>query len=87
MTMYQINFSRRGALAALFAAAVALPAAAQAPLELKITAPAGAGGGWDGAARSMQQVMTATGAASPVSIAFRRSTTCCLCDIPSRYAT
>jgi putative tricarboxylic transport membrane protein len=57
--------SRRSALA--LAAAVALSgfvsgAAAQAPLDLKITAPAGPGGGWDTAARSLQQVLTATGA-------------------------
>jgi len=60
--------SRRGALAAALAATVALPVAAQAPLELKITAPAGAGGGWDGAARSLQQVMTASGAAKSVQV-------------------
>lgn len=61
-------FSRRGVLAALLAAAVAAPVAAQAQLELKITAPAGAGGGWDGAARSLQQVMTATSAAKSVQV-------------------
>ena len=68
--MHPNRFSRRGVMAALLAAAsaVALPAAAQAPLELKITAPAGAGGGWDGAARSLQQVMTATGAAKSVQV-------------------
>jgi putative tricarboxylic transport membrane protein len=65
----QANFlSRRGVIAALLTAAALLPAAAQAPLELKITAPAGAGGGWDGAARSLQQVMTATGAAKSVQV-------------------
>lgn len=37
-------------------------------LELKITAPAGAGGGWDGTSRSLQQVMTATGAAKSVQV-------------------
>jgi putative tricarboxylic transport membrane protein len=68
MNMHSNLFSRRGAMAALLAAAFALPAAAQAPMELKITAPAGAGGGWDGAARSMQQVMTATGAAKSVQV-------------------
>ncbi len=69
--MHPNRFSRRGAMAALLAVAsavVAQPAAAQAPLELKITAPAGAGGGWDGAARSLQQVMTATGAAKSVQV-------------------
>jgi putative tricarboxylic transport membrane protein len=43
------------------------PAFAQA-MELKITAPAGAGGGWDGTSRSLQQVMTATGAAKSVQV-------------------
>lgn len=69
--MHPNRFSRRGAMAALLAVASAVaaqPAAAQAPLELKITAPAGAGGGWDGAARSLQQVMTATGAAKSVQV-------------------
>ena len=68
--MHPNRFSRRGVMAALLAAAsaMALPAAAQAPLELKITAPAGAGGGWDGAARSLQQVMTATGSAKSVQV-------------------
>jgi putative tricarboxylic transport membrane protein len=61
-------FSRRGVIAALMAAFVASPVLAQAPLELKIMAPAGAGGGWDGAARSLQQVMTATGAAKSVQV-------------------
>jgi putative tricarboxylic transport membrane protein len=61
--------SRRGLIAAaLLAAAAATPALAQAPLELKIIAPAGAGGGWDGASRSLQQVMTATGAAKSVQV-------------------
>ena len=68
--MHPNRFSRRGVMTALLAAAsaVALPAAAQAPIELKITAPAGVGGGWDGAARSLQQVMTATGAAKSVQV-------------------
>lgn len=44
------------------------PVQAQSPLELKITAPAGAGGGWDTTARSMQQVLTATGAAKSVQV-------------------
>lgn len=37
-------------------------------LDLKITAPAAPGGGWDGASRSLQQVMTATGAAKSVQV-------------------
>lgn len=51
-------------LAALVAAA---PASAQ-DLELAITAPAGAGGGWDSAARSLQEVMMATGNAKSVQV-------------------
>jgi putative tricarboxylic transport membrane protein len=66
--MQSILFSRRTLMGALLAASAALPVAAQAPLELKITAPAGAGGGWDGAARSLQQVMTSTGAAKSVQV-------------------
>ncbi|SMO98432.1 Bug family tripartite tricarboxylate transporter substrate binding protein [Paracoccus laeviglucosivorans] len=45
----------------------ALPAQAQ-DLELTITAPAGAGGGWDSAARSLQDVMMSTGAARSVQV-------------------
>ena len=55
------------AAAGLVLAWPAGPAFAQA-LELKITAPAGAGGGWDGTSRSLQQVMTATGAAKSVQV-------------------
>lgn len=36
--------------------------------ELTIIAPAGAGGGWDGAARAIQEVMTETGLASSVQV-------------------
>ncbi|WMT86860.1 tripartite tricarboxylate transporter substrate-binding protein [Pelagibacterium sp. 26DY04] len=36
--------------------------------ELSIIAPAGAGGGWDGAARAIQEVMTATGLANSVQV-------------------
>jgi putative tricarboxylic transport membrane protein len=65
------NAVRRSALA--FAAALALgafatSAAAQAPLDLKLMAPAGPGGGWDSAARSLQQVLTATGASKNVQV-------------------
>lgn len=66
--MQSTLFSRRAVTAVLVAASWGLPAAAQAPLELKIMAPAGAGGGWDGAARSLQQVMTATSAAKSVQV-------------------
>ncbi|HET7863082.1 MAG TPA: tripartite tricarboxylate transporter substrate-binding protein [Burkholderiaceae bacterium] len=41
---------------------------AQPALELKIMAPAGAGGGWDSTSRSLQQVLTATGAAKSVQV-------------------
>ena len=54
-------------VATLAVAACASLAPAQ-PLELKITAPAAPGGGWDGASRSLQQVMTATGAAKSVQV-------------------
>jgi len=43
------------------------PVAAQ-DLELTITAPAGAGGGWDAAARSLQEVMMKTGTAKSVQV-------------------
>ena len=64
-------FTRRAlglATAALLATAIGPTAQAQAALELKITAPAGAGGGWDGASRALQQVMTTTGAAKSVQV-------------------
>ena len=56
--------------AAGVAAAVALGvgSAVSAPLELKIMAPAGAGGGWDSAARTVQQVMTEIGEAKSVQV-------------------
>jgi putative tricarboxylic transport membrane protein len=54
--------------AALAAAMAILATSAHAQLELKIMAPAGPGGGWDAAARSLQQVMTATGAAKNVQV-------------------
>jgi putative tricarboxylic transport membrane protein len=53
---------------AVGAAAAMLATSAHAQLELKIMAPAGPGGGWDAAARSLQQVMTATGAAKSVQV-------------------
>jgi putative tricarboxylic transport membrane protein len=45
-----------------------LSTAAFAQLELKIMAPAAPGGGWDGTARSMQQVLTASGIAKSVQV-------------------
>src|SRR5215204_6341740 len=53
---------------AVAAAAAMLATSAHAQLELKIMAPAGPGGGWDAAARSLQQVMTATGVARSVQV-------------------
>jgi putative tricarboxylic transport membrane protein len=60
--------NRRSTLVAAACAVAATFAFAQAPLELKITAPAAPGGGWDGASRSLQQAMTATGAAKSVQV-------------------
>lgn len=54
--------------AGLLLAGVPAAAEAQTPPELKIMAPAGAGGGWDTAARSLQQVMTAIGVAKSVQV-------------------
>lgn len=56
------------ALAACLTLPFCLHVQAQTSLELKITAPAGAGGGWDGASRALQQVMTTTGAAKSVQV-------------------
>lgn len=57
-----------GAALALTLGASALPSWAQAQQDLKIVAPAGPGGGWDSAARSLQQVLTATGSARNVQV-------------------
>ncbi len=69
--MKTMTLTRRS-LGACIAAALSLTAwpqaYAQATLELKITAPAGAGGGWDGTSRALQQVMTATSAAKSVQV-------------------
>lgn len=56
------------ALGATLTAAATAPALAQAPLELKIIAPAGPGGGWDTASRSLQQVLLATRTAKNVQV-------------------
>jgi putative tricarboxylic transport membrane protein len=69
--MYKLNkvFARAvGVFAVGLACAHALPASADTPLELKIIAPAAPGGGWDGASRSLQQVLMATGAAKSVQV-------------------
>lgn len=63
-----MSLTRRSAVVAASLALGASFAFAQAPLELKITAPAAPGGGWDGASRSLQQVMTASGAAKSVQV-------------------
>lgn len=60
--------NRRHLIAGFAALALASPASAQAPLELKIIAPAGPGGGWDTAARTIQQVLTSTGLAKSVQV-------------------
>jgi putative tricarboxylic transport membrane protein len=52
--------------AAALLLSLAAPAAAQ--MELKITAPAAPGGGWDQTARSMQSAMVASGAAKSVQV-------------------
>ncbi|WP_310565390.1 tripartite tricarboxylate transporter substrate-binding protein [Hydrogenophaga sp.] len=69
--MKNLSLTRRTlaiAAAACLSAALLPQAHAQATLDIKITAPAGAGGGWDGASRALQQVMTATGAAKSVQV-------------------
>jgi putative tricarboxylic transport membrane protein len=70
--MYKLNAPLMRACAITFGAlafgACAAPALAQAPLELKIIAPAAPGGGWDSASRSLQQAMVAAGAAKSVQV-------------------
>ncbi len=56
------------AAASLLLGGVPATAWAQAPLDLRIMAPAGPGGGWDTAARSLQQALTASGAAKNVQV-------------------
>ncbi|MDB6452986.1 Bug family tripartite tricarboxylate transporter substrate binding protein [Falsirhodobacter sp. 20TX0035] len=60
-------FTSRLGAACLAALVVASPLAAQ-DLELSIVAPAGAGGGWDSAARSLQEAMMETGNARSVQV-------------------
>ena len=50
------------------AALTLVASSAFAQQELKIMAPAGPGGGWDSAARSIQQVLTQTGLAKSVQV-------------------
>ncbi len=51
-----------------FATMTLVASSAFAQQELKIIAPAGPGGGWDSAARSIQQVLTQTGLAKSVQV-------------------
>jgi putative tricarboxylic transport membrane protein len=50
------------------AALTLVASSALAQQELKIMAPAGPGGGWDAAARSIQQILTQTGLAKSVQV-------------------
>ncbi|PDT34811.1 C4-dicarboxylate ABC transporter substrate-binding protein [Rhizobium sp. M10] len=64
------NFMKYGLMAAMIGTALSvgsISAAAQ-DLELTITAPAGAGGGWDSASRSLQEAMMASGNAKSVQV-------------------
>ncbi|MBB3979130.1 putative tricarboxylic transport membrane protein [Rhizobium azooxidifex] len=64
------NFMKYGLMAAIVGSVLSfgsLSATAQ-DLELTITAPAGAGGGWDSASRSLQEAMMATGNAKSVQV-------------------
>jgi len=69
------DFPRRHVLSSMLAAtlgALVLPLCnsvrAQVPLPLTIIAPAGSGGGWDTAARALQQVLNVTGIARNVQV-------------------
>jgi putative tricarboxylic transport membrane protein len=68
MSSFIQTLRRTGMSLALAMTAVATPAMAQGALELKILAPAGPGGGWDSASRSLQQAMVATGTAKSVQV-------------------
>ena len=64
------NFMKYGLMAAMIGTALSvgsISATAQ-DLELTITAPAGAGGGWDSASRSLQEAMMASGNAKSVQV-------------------
>jgi putative tricarboxylic transport membrane protein len=67
-----ITINRRSLMAGLSAALLlsggSFAQAQDKPLELRLMAPAGAGGGWDTAARSLQQVMVEVGAARSVQV-------------------
>ncbi|WP_128254243.1 Bug family tripartite tricarboxylate transporter substrate binding protein [Falsirhodobacter deserti] len=63
-----MTFFANRLVAACLATFVAIGPAAAQDLEVSILAPAGAGGGWDSAARSLQQVMMSTGNARSVQV-------------------
>lgn len=65
-----MNSTKRGFMLGVATAAALLGATlgASAQMDLKILAPAAPGGGWDGTARSMQQVLTAAGIAKNVQV-------------------
>ena len=67
-----MSFINRRLIAACVVAAAALgaslPATAQELGDLTITAPAGAGGGWDSLARNLQETMMKTGTAKNVQV-------------------
>lgn len=60
--------SRRTFIAVVLAAAMALPASAQQMDQLSIMAPAAPGGGWDGTARVMQDVLQSAGIVKTVTV-------------------
>src|SRR5688572_29957448 len=63
-----IRTTRRTFLAVALAATLALPASAQQMDQLTIMAPAAPGGGWDGTARVMQEVLQAAGIVKSVTV-------------------
>ena len=63
-----MNTLLSGLAAAWLSTLVAVTPLAAQDLELTITAPAGAGGGWDSAARSLQEVMMTSGTARSVQV-------------------
>jgi putative tricarboxylic transport membrane protein len=67
MTYFRSGLASAWMMVAAAIVPTTTPALAQ-DLELAITAPAGAGGGWDSAARSLQEVMMATGNARSVQV-------------------
>ena len=62
------RFRMRSLVVALIVGAVAGFGVAQNVTSLRIMAPAGPGGGWDGTARSMQQVLMASGIAKSAQV-------------------